>query len=122
MYKRQGLAGLAVADDQLTLAAADGEHGVDGQDAGVQRGVHALALQDAGGLLLDGVCLLYTSGKLNVAMGSVLNIWHNYREAAESHQNEADNTLPTQEELEAAAQHLSLIHIWRRPGRNPAHR
>ena len=41
-----------------------------------------------------------TNGKLNVAMGSVLNIWHNYREAAESHQNEADNTLPTQEELE----------------------
>ena len=40
-----------------------------------------------------------TNGKLNVAMGSVLNIWHNYREAAESHQNEADNTLPTQEEL-----------------------
>ena len=32
-----GLAGLAVADDQLTLAAADGEHGVDGQDAGVKR-------------------------------------------------------------------------------------
>ena len=50
-----GLAGLAVADDQLTLAAADGEHGVDGQDAGVKRGIHALALQNAGGLLLDGV-------------------------------------------------------------------
>ncbi len=24
-----------------------------------------------------------TNGKLNIAMGSVLNIWHNYREAAE---------------------------------------
>ena len=36
-----------------------------------------------------------TNGKLNVAMGSVLNIWHNYREAAESHQNEADNTCST---------------------------
>ena len=35
-----GLAGLAVADDQLTLATADGEHRVDGQNAG---------------------CLLYTS-------------------------------------------------------------
>ena len=31
--------GLAVADDQLTLTAADGEHGVDGQNTGVQRGV-----------------------------------------------------------------------------------
>ena len=49
-----------------------------------------------------------TGGKLNIALGSVLNIWHNYREAAESHQNEADNTLPTQEELEAAAQHCDI--------------
>ena len=52
-----------------------------------------------------------TNGKLNVAMGSVLNIWHNYREAAESHQNEADNTLPTQEELEAAAQHCDINNV-----------
>ena len=44
-------------------------------------------------------------------MGSVLNIWHNYREAAESHQNEADNTLPTQEELEAAAQHCDINNV-----------
>ncbi len=49
-----------------------------------------------------------TDGKLNIAMGSVLSIWHNYREAAESHENEADNTLPTQEELEAAAQHCDI--------------
>ena len=61
-----GLAGLAVADDQLTLTTADGEHGVDGQDAGVQRGVHALALQDAGGLLLDGVVALCLNGALAV--------------------------------------------------------
>ena len=33
----RGLAGLAVADDQLALAAADGGHGVDGLDAGLQR-------------------------------------------------------------------------------------
>ena len=51
----RGLAGLAVADDQLTLTAANGEHGVDGEDAGVERRIHALALEDAGGLLLDGV-------------------------------------------------------------------
>ena len=33
----RGLAGLAVADDQLTLAAADRGHRVDGLDAGLQR-------------------------------------------------------------------------------------
>src|ERR1043165_3279514 len=30
------LAGLAVADDQLALAAADGDHGVDGLEAGLR--------------------------------------------------------------------------------------
>ena len=52
-----------------------------------------------------------TSGKLNVAMGSVLNIWHNYREAAENNQDEALNTLPSQEELEAAAQHCDINNM-----------
>ena len=32
-----------------------------------------------------------TTGKLNIAMGSVLNIWHNYREAAEAAETDADN-------------------------------
>ena len=49
-----------------------------------------------------------TGGKLNIAMGSVLNIWHNYREAAAKNESEADNTLPTQEELESAAQHCDI--------------
>ena len=49
-----------------------------------------------------------TNGKLNIAMGSVLRIWHNYREAAEANENEADNKLPTTEELEAAAQHCDI--------------
>ena len=49
-----------------------------------------------------------TSGKINIAMGSVLGIWHDYREAAEKDASEADNTLPTQEELEAAAQHCDI--------------
>ncbi len=48
-----GLAGLAVADDQLTLAAADGDHGVDGLDAGLHRLVHTLALHDARRLQLE---------------------------------------------------------------------
>ena len=52
-----------------------------------------------------------TNGKLNIAMGSVLNIWHNYREAAEQNASEADNTLPTQEELDAAAQHCDIQNV-----------
>jgi hypothetical protein len=50
-----GLAGLAVADDQLALAAADGHHGVDGLQAGLHRLVHALAGDHARGDLLDHV-------------------------------------------------------------------
>lgn len=49
-----------------------------------------------------------TNGKLNIAMGSVLNIWHNYREAALSTESEADNTLPTQAELDAANEHCDI--------------
>ena len=41
-------------------------------------------------------------------MGSVLGIWHDYREAAEQNASDADNTLPTQEELEAAARHCNI--------------
>ena len=49
-----------------------------------------------------------TGGKLNVAMGSVLNVWHDHREAAEATEDTADNTLPDQQELEAAAQHCDI--------------
>ena len=49
----RGLAGLAVADDQLALTAADRRHGVDGLDAGLQRLVHRLAADDAGRLHLE---------------------------------------------------------------------
>ena len=48
-----GLAGLAVADDQFALAAADRRHGVDGLDAGLQRHVDRLPAGDAGGDRLD---------------------------------------------------------------------
>ncbi len=49
----RGLAGLAVAEDELALAATDGDHGVDGLDPGLDRGVHRLADDDAGGDPLD---------------------------------------------------------------------
>ena len=48
-----GLAGLAVADDQLTLTPADRGHGVDGLDAGLQRLVDALALHHRRGLKFE---------------------------------------------------------------------
>ena len=49
-----------------------------------------------------------TDGRLNIAMGSVLRIWHDYREAAEQTETDADNKLPSQEELETAAQHCDI--------------
>ena len=52
------LTGLTVADDQLALAAADGDHAVDGLDARLQRHGNALALDDAGGIALDGAVFL----------------------------------------------------------------
>ena len=58
-----GLAGLAVADDELALAAADGDHGVDGLDARLQRLLDRLALDDARGHELD------RAGSLLVSMG-----------------------------------------------------
>jgi hypothetical protein len=45
------LAGLAVADDQLALAAADRDHRVDGLDAGLQRLGHRLPVGDAGAMM-----------------------------------------------------------------------
>ncbi len=51
------LAGAAVADDQLALAAADRDHGVDRHDAGEDRLGDRLADDDAGGDLLDRVGL-----------------------------------------------------------------
>jgi hypothetical protein len=54
----RGLAGLAVADDELALATADRRHGVDGLDAGLQRLVHRLALHDVGRLELERPALL----------------------------------------------------------------
>jgi thiamine biosynthesis lipoprotein len=49
-----------------------------------------------------------TSGKMDVALGSVLSVWHNYREAAEATASDDDNRLPTDEELAAAAEHCDF--------------
>ena len=42
-----GLAGLPVADDQFSLAAANGDHGIDGFDTGLQRNVHRFPVDNA---------------------------------------------------------------------------
>src|SRR5262249_40467602 len=52
-------AGLAVADDQLALAAADRNHRVDRDNPGLDRAIHRLACDHAGGDPLDraeGTC------------------------------------------------------------------
>ena len=59
-----GFAGLAVADDQLTLTAADGNHGVDGLDTGLQGAGDVLPLDDTGGGHFDGAVGL----RLNAAL------------------------------------------------------
>src|SRR5262249_35018820 len=53
----RGLAGLAVADDQLALAAADGNQRVERLEAGLDRLVHRLARDDARRLDLDAAAL-----------------------------------------------------------------
>lgn len=50
-----------------------------------------------------------TNGAFNVAMGSVLGIWHDYRERASLSPDKA--ALPSTEELSAAAQHTDITKI-----------
>jgi hypothetical protein len=48
-----GLARLAVADDQLALPASDGDHGVDGLEARLERLLHGAPVHDARRIALD---------------------------------------------------------------------
>lgn len=47
-----------------------------------------------------------TNGAVNIAMGSVLSIWHDYRQEGITNPKEAK--LPSKEELKAAAEHIDL--------------
>lgn len=47
-----------------------------------------------------------TGGKMNVAFGTVLKIWHDYRETAMDDPSKA--AVPSMEELEAAARHCDM--------------
>ena len=58
VHADRGLAGLAVTDDQLALAAADRGLRVDRLDAGLQRLRHRLALHHRRGLQLEHALLL----------------------------------------------------------------
>src|SRR5207247_10542853 len=49
----RGLAGAAVADDQLALAAPDRDHRVDGLEPGLERLLHRPAVNDARGVALN---------------------------------------------------------------------
>lgn len=50
-----------------------------------------------------------TNGKVNIAMGSVLSIWHSYRTQGKEDPKEA--VLPPMTELQAAAEHTDISHL-----------
>ncbi len=50
-----------------------------------------------------------TNGKMNIAMGSVLSIWHRYRAFAEDNPQNAQ--LPTLEELQDASKHTDFSKV-----------
>lgn len=50
-----------------------------------------------------------TGGQVNIAMGAVLSIWHDYRESGMEDPEHAK--LPSMEELQAAAQHADINNI-----------
>ncbi len=50
-----------------------------------------------------------TNKQTNIAMGSVLNLWHEHREAADD--SPLHSTLPTDAELQAAAQHTDIANL-----------
>src|SRR5690606_1570403 len=74
------LADFAVADDQLALAAADGDHAVDGLDAGLQRLLDGLACLDAGRLELNQARASRLNGALAVD-GLAQRVDHSAQEA-----------------------------------------
>ena len=61
-----GLAGSAVTNDELTLAATDRDHGIDGHDAGEERLVDRLTGDDAGSDALDRVSFFGLDGAFAV--------------------------------------------------------
>ena len=83
-----GLAGLAVADDQLALAAADGDQGVDGLEPGLHGLLDAFAVDDAGGDLLDRV--LGGGGDGALAVDGVAQGVHHPADEGRAHRHRHD--------------------------------
>lgn len=50
-----------------------------------------------------------TDGRINIAMGSVLSIWHDYRENGQT--NPGNGRVPDEVELERAAEHMDISQI-----------
>lgn len=61
--------------------------------------------------LLEEAVRMYeeTDGKVNVAMGSVLSLWHDCRE--EAARNPENARIPSREELQAAAKHMDIHDV-----------
>src|SRR5262245_19548461 len=102
----RGLAGLAVADDQLALAATDRDHRVDRLDAGLERLLHRLAIDDAGRLQLDaaGIAALDRS----LAVHRMPERIHDAAEERVAHGNLGD--APRAADLVALLDELRLAH------------
>ena len=84
-----GLAGLAVADDQLTLPPANGDHGVDGLDAGLQRHIDGFTVNNAGSRRLNGVVGRRGDGAL--AVNGVAQRVHNTADQSVAHRHGNDS-------------------------------
>ena len=66
VQNNRGLAGLPVADNQFALAATDGDHRVDGFDAGLQGLANGLAINHARGNAFHGNALIGNDGPFAV--------------------------------------------------------
>ena len=103
-----GLAGLPVADDQLALAAADRHHPVDRLQACLQRFLHRLTIDNAGGEALDRQELL--GGNRSLAVDRLAERVDDAPEhlVADGHRNDAAGALDRVaflDLLEVAEQH-----------------
>ena len=73
VHADRGLAGRTVTDDQFALTTADGNHRVDGHDAGLERLAHRFALHNARGDFLDRIESSGLDGSLAV-QGAAQNV------------------------------------------------
>src|SRR3546814_3957616 len=86
-----GLAGLAVADDQLALTAADGNQRVNGLEAGLYRLMHRLARNDARRFLFDAHALRILDRAL--AIDGIAKTVDNAAQRSEEHTSELQSLM-----------------------------